>query len=1317
MPLRHLKFCAFALLANVIVAAPSFAETPAVKLLTAPLVSPSSAWSFYGSSTTHTTGAAAWTTTPPQIKALARSLGAGRYSNDQYAQNVFDYVRNNIDTEFRFGLAKGGLGALIDQSGTPFDQAELMVKLLREGGLTAGYQVGTITLDATQFGKWTGLIKNLNQSAQTFSVSAKAACQLIADGGIPGAVNSASDCTSLSGDLSSITLGHIWVSANGKLYDPAFKQHTFKAGIDIPAAMGCGTAASPTCGSSIVSAALTGATQGTFAGVPYIQNVSESSVSAQLNAFAVSFENYVKATNRTALLSDLIGGQERDLAFQPVAAVTLPYAASSTVTWSGDIPDQYRSSIRIQFANLDVQLFGDELAGRRVRYFFDSRDTTNKIRSLYADSTLLQSAPCPTCDPCIRLLSPPACTYTPQDAILTVNHPYSANGGTYADDVNTQYVVDESSAFTIFAFWGDASDSTVKAYSDLQLASPSPFDTDVVRSPAMGHDDQPLYAAQFAAQKTALAKLATQLGGDYSIRHHDIGVIQTQRQNYAGPGPISSRSSVSLPSSSGPDAGLATIAAVSAVAEGLIFREAGLPWEHISAPTAMVLSNRKSVRLLSVNSAQMAGVIPQLVNYNLANRVDRRSYLQAGADDGYSYILPQDGYPGAFAVTNGTMYLYSGGDYAFKSGAHAFLLEDTLKGGSSGPTISPLAEAVESAKQSDYALRKHTPYEIGLADGSLLLSPEADLITGGGEFPRSLPLRRFYNSNSGVHQFSTSFRRPDPVQGNLQDRVTMYYGPGSLGGGWASNYDITATVGTNVPVALGSESGVDAAAAIAGIISLRDAFTLATFQSRVAAIFSSYWLGNQLLDSTVTVSAPPSITVFQRLPSGEFNLPKNDAHLEQVGSRSGPSFPDSPLLGGLGFDYSAVSFRLFLNDGSEMKFFKNNVAGSSDWGLRSYKFKIQTWSFPGNLQLTFNETGLSNSLGRSLTFQRVSDTSTSVTDDNGRSVSFNRSGCPDPTVHSYNPVYMACQVLDVVHTDGAISRYEYEPSAASPNPSVLVRPPYRLRRWFTPSSLSEPYLTFIYDDALRISSVKDALARQTQYFAGGIGGEWSTSADVIDGVGSLSTTVFDFRHNPLSSVDALGRVTTHLYDALGRRIKTTLPEGNATVLSYDVRSNVVEARTLAKPGSGLADTVSTTSFAEGPSTFVCVNHLTCNKPTSENGPRTDVVDVTDYSWDATYGDLLQIKKPADQSGQRPQTDLTYSMFGPGGSQFRLLTGTTDKISSSESVSTAYTYNTSNKYVLSTATVDSGGLNLRTCFKFDAVGNLISTSDARASTCP
>lgn len=106
------------------------AEPPSIKEKSADLVSPAVANSYYGTSTTHSvskdkTGALIPTTRPAEIVELARGLGKGRLSNSDYAQRVLEYVHNNIRVEYRYGLGKGGFGALLDQLGTPFDQAHL----------------------------------------------------------------------------------------------------------------------------------------------------------------------------------------------------------------------------------------------------------------------------------------------------------------------------------------------------------------------------------------------------------------------------------------------------------------------------------------------------------------------------------------------------------------------------------------------------------------------------------------------------------------------------------------------------------------------------------------------------------------------------------------------------------------------------------------------------------------------------------------------------------------------------------------------------------------------------------------------------------------------------------------------------------------------------------------------------------------------------------------------------------------------------------------------------------------------------------------
>src|SRR5205814_2100673 len=144
---------------------------------------------------------------------------------------IYDFVRNYVDTVFIFGAQNGALGALTDKSGTPFDQAELMVALVQQAqindstkGYSAAYKFGTITLTGAQFQAWTNI------------TNAQAACDLLASGGIPASVNGSAAsllCTSISSTASvtSIQMYHVWVDVviggTHYVFDPSYKPYTF----------------------------------------------------------------------------------------------------------------------------------------------------------------------------------------------------------------------------------------------------------------------------------------------------------------------------------------------------------------------------------------------------------------------------------------------------------------------------------------------------------------------------------------------------------------------------------------------------------------------------------------------------------------------------------------------------------------------------------------------------------------------------------------------------------------------------------------------------------------------------------------------------------------------------------------------------------------------------------------------------------------------------------------------------------------------------------------------------------------------------------
>ncbi|MBW8891035.1 MAG: hypothetical protein JF617_02285, partial [Burkholderiales bacterium] len=135
-------------------------------------------------------------------------------------------------------------------------------------------------------------------------------------------------------------------------------------------------------------------------------------------------------------------------------------------------------------------------------------------------------------------------------------------------------------------------------------------------------------------------------------------------------------------------------------------------------------------------------------------------------------------------------------------------------------------------------------------------------------------------------------------------------------------------------------------------------------------------------------------------------------------------------------------------------------------------------------------------------------------------------------------------------------------------------------------------------------------------------------------------------------------------------------------------------------------------YVEAENVITCANLVICNKPLTETDARNN---ATTYSWDTATGQLTKVVKPAGA-----QTDLAYDSYtGTDGGTLRLLGRKTEKVSAGQNIVTTYAYGAANKYVLKSATVDpDGAASSTTCFQFDAIGNLIGTTDPRAAAaCP
>jgi RHS repeat-associated protein len=539
--LAAISGCLFAAIATAV---------PSVKIGTAALISPTTADSTYGSATTstNTTGA----TRPNEIIELARALG-----NNPDA--IYDFVRNNIDITWMYGLHKGALGALVDRSGTSFDQAHLMVELLRQAGYTASYKAGTITLAASDFTAWTGI------------TNGRAACQLLSSGGIPATVNglTSTACTGLSSTstISSVTLSHIWVevtipgsSCPGNVcqFDPSYKPYTFKTGRNLISDAGL-------VGGQTLNSATSGYTNTTDAatGVTYVRLLNTTSLASRLTTYSDSLQTAINTNVPAGEPEDLVGGQ-KITRYDPPAGQpglrqgSIPFSPAVQHTWTGNIPDQYRTSLHVQVTRgsfdasgftqrIDDTVFADEIGGRMLVLDSTWGTTESGSGSTYhcnAPSTMNldlfnEDGSGLTLKSYTESQNSAACNprYLNGSITLTVDHPYvAAANGTVTllrdyMDASTVKRVWYPTPVVIMHGFGDIGRGAVDKWANVQDHITSKVFPPGCEACTMGWRTSDGFGrrmqldAGWLAQTSIAARLHAQIASSTYALHHAIGVV------------------------------------------------------------------------------------------------------------------------------------------------------------------------------------------------------------------------------------------------------------------------------------------------------------------------------------------------------------------------------------------------------------------------------------------------------------------------------------------------------------------------------------------------------------------------------------------------------------------------------------------------------------------------------------------------------------------------------------------------------------------------------------------------------------------------
>ncbi|PIE66003.1 MAG: hypothetical protein CSA26_02060, partial [Desulfobacterales bacterium] len=274
----------------------------------------------------------------PEIKELARGL-----KNDP--GRIFEHVINHIDYVPYFGYLKGPELTLLDRSGNDFDQAALLIALLRVSGFAADFVYGTMTIPAAFTSNDRDLAHWFGVQEDTTVVSS-----VLANGGIPATFH---------GD--NVEVRRVWVKANigGSEYhlDPAFKLVEKQSGIDIGVASGFSLSALNSSAGGIVSDAS-------------VRNLNESALAGKLTEYTTNLVNYIQANRPNDAIEKILGEYKTI----PQSFDTLPtapdFAYVIDAVWN-EVPSQYIHKVRIEHGALDETLNIPDIAGKKLAISYD----------------------------------------------------------------------------------------------------------------------------------------------------------------------------------------------------------------------------------------------------------------------------------------------------------------------------------------------------------------------------------------------------------------------------------------------------------------------------------------------------------------------------------------------------------------------------------------------------------------------------------------------------------------------------------------------------------------------------------------------------------------------------------------------------------------------------------------------------------------------------------------------------------------------------------------------------------------------------------
>lgn len=743
---------------------------------------------------------------PASIAVLARSLN---YNPDL----IYQFIRNNIEYYPLWGVQKGAVGAVLDNQGTAHDQAALMVELLRASGYSANYVVGVIHLTGAQLREWWGYEVD----------KVCAVLNLVGVSQIPiASINATSggSCPGLNAAVTDISIQHVWVKVNiggtDYVFDPSYKPHTQITGINLVAASGYNAATY-----------LSNAKSGAVINSDYVQNLNRNNIINGLTTQASTLATWLRANKPAASLTDALGGWTiAPYIGQSQRLTVLPYQDPAYGTAEGTYLDPaYKPTLRVRYQGIDQTFTSDAIYGKRLSITYNAGNQPE----LKLEGTLIGTG---------NTVTPGA------DSSIVITAVHNSYGTLNAAQEFSQNLKG-GGTYLINNGWGPTGRGLAQNYLtalENVRASGAAETSEAVLGASLA-----VLGAQWMGQATELASIAGRISGSFIGSHHRLGIVGYYKTSYVDlPGNWTYIANAEGDAQKERAAFISLVGQESGLESTTVQQTTGI--KAVSTVSLLDKAMAAGLRIYSGNSSNYASQVKP----NLVNCSAYLGTLQSFIDSGARILLPSN-----CSQVEGN---WSGIAYYTLNSSPAFTINAIIGGGYAGGFGSLFQAAsnvvTNTANYAQNQWNKFTQFTgsaygdpVDMVKGNFLYE-HADLNTGTGDFPSSLEFQRLYSSGL-----------------RTQD--------GAVGKGWTHNFNGTARVGSDGYQGLGEDSALDA---VSALVAMRATYDLmldiseSTERYLIAAVTHN-WLSEQIINNTVVVGQGLNSEVFVKLPDGSFNPP------------------------------------------------------------------------------------------------------------------------------------------------------------------------------------------------------------------------------------------------------------------------------------------------------------------------------------------------------------------------------------------------------------------------------------------------------------